>query len=104
MHTADLASLQGAVVATHSSVPAWRIPWTEEFSGYSLWHIKGSDTTEVTKRAHHPIPWVSTPSGQPHLSQLTRFLPRYPPTSQVSPLTGVGTRSPSGVCAVNSQG
>jgi len=32
-HTADLASLQGAVEATHSSVPAWRIPWTEESGG-----------------------------------------------------------------------
>ena len=30
---ADLAFLQGAVVATHSSVPARRIPWTEESGG-----------------------------------------------------------------------
>lgn len=47
---------------------------------------------------------MSTPSGQPHLSQLTRALPHPPPTSQVSPLTGVGTRSPSGVDAVRCQG
>ena len=33
MHTADLASLQGAVVATHSSVPAQRIPWEEGSGG-----------------------------------------------------------------------
>ena len=32
-HTADLASLQGAVVATHSSVPPRRIPRTEESGG-----------------------------------------------------------------------
>ena len=72
--------------------------------GYSLWCLKGSDTTEVTEHAHCPIPWVSTPSGQPPLSQLRRPLPRPPLMSQVSPLTGVGTRSPSGVCAVSCQG
>ena len=32
--------------ATHSSVLAWRIPWTEDLMGYSLWGHKGSDTTE----------------------------------------------------------
>ena len=72
--------------------------------GYSPWGLKGSDTTEVTEHAHRPIPWVSTPSGQPHRSQLTRAVPRPPPASQVFPPTGVGTRSPSSVCAVNSQG
>ena len=72
--------------------------------GYSPWGLKGSDTTEVTEHAHRPIPWVSTPSGQPHQSQLTRALPRLPPVSQEFPLTGVGTRSPSGVCAVSCQG
>ena len=24
-------------MATHSSIPAWRIPWTEELVGYSPW-------------------------------------------------------------------
>ena len=35
--------------ATHSSILAWRIPWTEE-SGelYSPWDLKESDTTGVT--------------------------------------------------------
>ena len=34
-------------MATHSSILAWRIPWTEEPGGlYSLWDHKGSDTTE----------------------------------------------------------
>ena len=62
--------------------------------GYSLWGLKGSDMTEATEHAHRSIPWVSTPSGQPPLSQLTRALPRPPPTSQGSPLTGVGTGAP----------
>ena len=33
-------------VATHSSVLAWRIPWTEEPGGYSLWGHKESDAAE----------------------------------------------------------
>ena len=32
-------------MATHSSIPAWRIPWTEE-PGYSTWGCKESDTIE----------------------------------------------------------
>ena len=31
--------------ATHSSILAWEIPWTEEPSGYSLWGYKESDMT-----------------------------------------------------------
>ena len=33
-------------VATHSSVLAWEIPWTEEPVSYSPWSPKESDTTE----------------------------------------------------------
>ena len=33
-------------VATHSSILAWRIPWTEELAGYSPWGCKESETTE----------------------------------------------------------
>ena len=25
------------VMATHASILAWRIPWTESLAGYSLW-------------------------------------------------------------------
>ena len=36
-------------MATHSSIPAWRISWTEEPGRlYSPWGHKGSDTTEAT--------------------------------------------------------
>ena len=35
-------------MATHSSILAWRIPWTEEPGGYSPWGHKESDMTEVT--------------------------------------------------------
>ena len=33
-------------MATHSSVLAWEIPWTEEPGGLCLWGCKESDTTE----------------------------------------------------------
>ena len=33
-------------MATHSSILAWRIPWTEELTGYSLQGHKESGTTE----------------------------------------------------------
>ena len=35
----------------HSSILAWRIPWTEEPGGYSPWGRKESDKTDVTERA-----------------------------------------------------
>ena len=33
-------------MATHSSILAWRIPWTEEPGGPSPWGCKELDTTE----------------------------------------------------------
>ena len=38
--------------ATHSSILAWRIPWTEEPGGYSPWGHKESDMTEQLRRTH----------------------------------------------------
>ena len=38
-------------MAIHSSIVAWRIPWTEEPGGYSPQGRKESETTEVTDRA-----------------------------------------------------
>ena len=35
-------------MAIHSSILAWRIPWTEESGGLSPWGCKESDTTEAT--------------------------------------------------------
>ena len=38
--------LPGRKMATHSSILAWRIPWTEEPGGlYSPWGRKESDTS-----------------------------------------------------------
>ena len=39
-------------VATHSSVLAWRIPWTASLVGCSSWGCKESDTTEVKACKH----------------------------------------------------
>jgi len=33
-------------MAIHSSILAWKIPWTEEPAGYSSWGCKEFDTTE----------------------------------------------------------
>ena len=35
-------------MATHSSILAWRISWTEEAGGYSPCGCKELDTTKVT--------------------------------------------------------
>ena len=50
-------------MATHSSILAWRIPWTEEPGGHSPWGRKESDTTEQLynknapkKRTHGDFP------------------------------------------------
>ena len=34
--------------ATHSSILAWRLPWTEEPGGLGPWSRKESNMTEVT--------------------------------------------------------
>ena len=36
----------------HSSILAWRIPWTEEPGGYSPWGRRELDTTEMTVLMH----------------------------------------------------
>ena len=35
-------------MATHSSILAWRIPWSEKPGRLCLWGHKESDTTEAT--------------------------------------------------------
>ena len=33
-------------MATHSSIPAWEIPWTRSLVVYSAWGVQELDTTE----------------------------------------------------------
>ena len=40
-------------MATHSSIPAWRIPWTEKPGELSFMGCKELDTTEATKHRTH---------------------------------------------------
>ena len=42
----DQEDLLEKEMATHSSILAWKIPWTEEPVGYSPWGHKKSNTTE----------------------------------------------------------
>ena len=50
-HTTDVGLIPGSGGSpgeeTHSSILAWRIPWTEELVGYSPQCLKESDTIEV---------------------------------------------------------
>ena len=41
-------------MATHSSILAWEIPWTESTEGYSVWSRKKSDMTEQLERDLSP--------------------------------------------------
>ena len=42
----------GGVMATHSSILAGKIPWTEELASCGPWGHKELDTTEMTEHAH----------------------------------------------------
>ena len=56
-------------MATHSSILAWRIPWTEDLGGYSPHGRKESDMTErLHSLTHsHSIGWlISTQLGIQH--------------------------------------
>ena len=39
-------------MATHPSILAWKIPWTEEPDGYSPWGHKELDTTQQLPLTH----------------------------------------------------
>jgi len=52
-------------VATHSSILAWKIPWTEEPEGYSQWGRKESDTTERLSTAQYSTHIYQSPLGRP---------------------------------------
>ena len=53
-------------MATHSSILAWEIPWTEELGGLHV--VAESDTTEHTDTHTHT-----------HTLHLTRVLQSHPP-------------------------
>ena len=68
-------------MAAHSSLLAWRIPWTEEPAGYSPWCRKETDTTEqVTLLLSSSRGW-----GPRALSWVTALLPHSCAPHQGSP-------------------
>ena len=56
-------------MASHSSILAWRIPWTEELGGLQSTGRKESDTTE---RLHFHFPFRKFNSGQFNRSVMVR--------------------------------
>ena len=51
-------------MATHSSILAWKIPWTEELAGYSPYGRKESD---MTKHAHTHATVCQAPRGKTNM-------------------------------------
>ena len=45
----------GESMVTHSSIPTWRIPWTEEPGGLQSLGPKESDPTAVTEHSTHSM-------------------------------------------------
>ena len=59
-------------MATHSSILAWRIPWTPESGGLQTMGCKESGRTEATEHAHTwmghcPGGIFPAPNAEPHL-------------------------------------
>ena len=46
-------------MATHSSILAWRIPWTEESGGYMTDSPQGHKESDRTEHMHTHILWIS---------------------------------------------
>ena len=47
--------------ATHSSILAWRIPWTEESDGLQSMGSQRFRHNLATKQHHHPVPGDQAP-------------------------------------------
>ena len=58
-------------MATHSSILAWRIQWTEEPAGYRPWGCKEWSTTEHTHARTQRLVWAAKqPLGNAALGAL----------------------------------
>ena len=45
-------------MATHSSILAWRIPWTEEPGGLHTVHVFAKSRIRLSDRTEHSIVWM----------------------------------------------
>ena len=48
-------------MATHSSILAWEIPWTEELGGATVHGVTRVGHNLVTKQHHHPLNHTDAP-------------------------------------------
>ena len=58
-------------MATHSSILAWKIPWTEEPEGLQVHGVTKSDTTEHAHTHTHTHAHTHTHTHTPTQPQLT---------------------------------
>ena len=59
-------------MAPHSSILAWRIPWTENPGGYSPWGFKESHTTERLALLLNLPKWSFETEGEEDVRVLSR--------------------------------
>ena len=79
-------------MATHSSILAQRIPWTEELGGYSSWGHEESDRTEHLSPALQADSLPSETPGKP-CTELPSVTYRPPhPLPQCSPHSAPSAR------------
>ena len=61
-------------MATHFSILAWRIPWTEELAGYSPLGHKESDTTEWLSMRTWDSERMSSRHMENHIQDIKEYL------------------------------
>ena len=67
-------------MATHTSIPAWRIPWTEEPGGlqstglYRVGHDRASNTFTLFARHYESFGLHSVSNGNNQIARLILFL------------------------------
>ena len=62
-------------MATHCSVPAWRIPWTEKLGGYWWAVVRGVAESDTTEQEHGQT-WSARERGYGWSCVLPEAVPR----------------------------
>ena len=66
-------------MATHSSILAWEIPWTEKPGGLQSMDHKESDTTEVTEHENYKLNLLVMSQPVPDIDGWHRSMTCFPP-------------------------
>ena len=61
-------------MATHSSIVAWEVLWTEILVGYSPWNLKELDMAEHSSNHHQVKKKKKKKQKQPQLKEIWRTL------------------------------